>query len=307
MKKQERSKTNTKRSDNSLLGDATDAKASGLSYTFGVAFYLALSYLCLMVTSSFSADSQFVLYAQYLISPLAILLLTIWYFAWTKKSFKRAVTKQKCHPKYYFIAILLQIGLLSLSELNALFLSWLESFGYKPPPVPLPSMDGFGLVGVLIAIAVLPAVFEEIFFRGILLDGCKVFGEVGAVLLCGGLFALYHQSPAQTMYQFCCGAAFALVALKSGSIVPTAISHFLNNALILVLTKFGIANFPTPVLIAVLCVSVPCLIGSLVYLISFDRKKQDEKTGTKKQFLLGALGGIVICALVWISALFLGV
>lgn len=305
MKQTKNHKTDIRQSDAALLGEITDAKASGFSYTFGVVFYLALAFV-FFILSSFIKSANALLYAQYLVSPIAILGLTVWYFSWTKKSFKRAVKEQKCSIKYYFIAILLQVGLISLSELNNLFIVWLQKFGYKPAPVLLPSMDGFGLVGVLITVAVLPAVFEEIFFRGLLLDGCKVFGEVGAVLLCGGLFALYHQNPAQTVYQFCCGAAFALVAMKAGSVLPTVLSHLLNNALIIILTKFGIDAFTKPVLITLLCISIPCLIGSLTYLIFFDKKEREEKTGTKKQFLFGALVGIIVCAVVWVSMLFMG-
>ena len=305
--KNERKTTTNAQTNGALFGEATDAKASGLSYTFGVVFYLALSYIFLLVSQSFG-ELNALLYLQYLISPLAILCLIFWYFSYTKKSFKSVVKKQNCHPKYYLWAILLQIGLLSLSELNNFFITWLQKFGYEPVPVSLPSLDGFGVIGVLFVVAVLPAIFEEIFFRGLLLDGCKVFGKAGAVLLCGGLFALYHQNPAQTIYQFCCGVAFALVAIKSGSILPTVLSHFLNNAAIILLAKFGIGGFPTPVFITLLCVSVPCLILSLMYLIFLDKKNDGEdKTGTKKQFIIGALGGIVVCAVVWISALFTGV
>ena len=288
-----------------FLGNVTDATASGLSFTFGLVFYLFLSLVFALFFGALQGKEIY-LYGQYLVSPIAIVFLTVAYFFVTGKKFETVAKKQNCHFKYYLLAILLQIGLFSLSELNGYFLVWLEKFGYEPPPIELPSMDGFGFIGVLITVAVLPAIFEEIFFRGMLLDGCKVFGNVGAVLLCGSLFALYHQNPAQTIYQFCCGAAFALVALRSGSILPTVLSHFLNNALILILTKFGLDSFTMPVLITVLCVSIPCLIGSLVYLIFFDKKKAEEKTGTKKQFLLGALGGIVICGITWISALFVG-
>ena len=45
---------------------------------------------------------------------------------------------------------------------------------------------------------------EELFFRGILLRGMKKFGTVAAVFYGAALFSLYHQSPAQTAYQFIC-------------------------------------------------------------------------------------------------------
>lgn len=290
---------------NSFLGEITEAKASGLSFTFVLVFHLVLSFIFLLFLGAFEGEDIY-LHGKYWLSPLAILLVTVAYFSITGKKFEIVAKKQNCHAKYYIVAILLQIGLFSLSELNGYFLAWLEKFGYQPQPIELPSMDGFGFVLVLFSIAVLPAVFEEIFFRGILLDGCKVFGNAGAVLLCGALFAVYHQNPAQTVYQFFCGAAFALMALRAGSILPTVFSHFVNNAVILILTKFGVNGIPLPVAIPLLCVSGVCLIVSLAYLIFFDKKEQEQKKGGKKQFLLGALGGIIICGISWVSALFMG-
>ena len=173
-------------------------------------------------------------------------------------------------------------------------------------------MSGFGFVGVLITIALLPAVFEELIFRGLLLKGMGSFGTVGAILLCGGLFALYHQNPAQTIYQFCCGAAFALVAIRAGSILPTVLSHFINNALIITLTKFGVDSFPAPVFVTILCVSALCLIGSLVWLIFFEKRTlaDEDKTNkavARKETITYALPGLALCVLVWLVVLLSGI
>ena len=162
-----------------------------------------------------------------------------------------------------------------------------------------------------LVVAVLPALLEETIFRGVLLNGLKDFGNVGAVLLCGAVFSLYHQNPAQTIYQFCCGCAYALLALKAGSILPTILSHFINNALILTLTKFGLSEFPTPVFVSVLITSIICLIASLVWLFLDKKPVEEAKDETKnkeerKQFWLFSALGIAICALSWLSALFMG-
>ena len=173
-------------------------------------------------------------------------------------------------------------------------------------------MDGFGFVGVLFVVAVLPAIFEEIVFRGLLLKGMKPFGSVWTIVISGVLFALYHQNPAQTIYQFCCGAAFALVAIRAGSIFPTMLSHFINNALILTLEKCGVSTFPTPVYIAILCVSVICLIGALGWLIFLDKQPFEKLNTTeegkkeRKRFAIFSAVGVAICALTWLSALFSG-
>ena len=86
------------------------------------------------------------------------------------------------------------------------------------------------------------------------------------------------------------------------------LAHFLNNTLIVLLYKFGVNEFSTPVLIAVLAVSVPCLIAATGYLIFLDRKKTsglegEEGAFERKSFLLFAAVGIAACALLWIAAL----
>ena len=162
---------------------------------------------------------------------------------------------------------------------------------------------------LLLVLAVLPAIFEEVIFRGLLFQGLRAFGTVGSVLLCGGLFSLYHQNPAQTIYQFCCGSAFALVVVRSGSILPTMLSHFLNNALVLILYRPEGTALPMPIFIA----GLVCLVGSLAYLIFIDKRvactqaieiKQSKKE--RKNFWTFAAIGIIICVVSWGTILLSG-
>ena len=300
----------------SLLGEPTAAKTSGLAFSLAAVLPTGLSLIFLICVHIFGLNrtenymqKDWYTYAGFLITPIAFALIAVWCLYWTKTPLKEAVSSQRCSWKYYVIAIVLQIGLFSLSQLNTWFLEFLGRFGYQPNEISLPSMDGFGLVGVLFAVAVLPALFEEIIFRGILLGGLKAFGSVGAVLLCGGLFALYHQSPEQTLYQFACGAAFALVAVRAKSIFPTVVAHFLNNSVIILLAKFGVDTFSAPVLITIMAVSVLCLIGSLVYLCFFDKNQEDKQAQQKQErvrFFVCAAVGLLICSLTWVSVLLMG-
>jgi len=301
----------------SFIGEATPAKASGLTYSMTTFISVVLAFIFLMIITVGGLakegyeEADWYLYCSYLLTPMAFALVAVFILRWSNTSWKQAVKEQKCKPKYFLIAVLLQIGLLCLSELNAWFLELLSGIGYQDQPIQLPSMDGFGFVAVLFVIAVLPAVMEEVIFRGLLLKGMRVFGTVGAILLNGALFALYHQNPAQTLYQFCCGAAFALVAYRAGSILPTILSHFINNALILTLTKFGIDTFPTPIFTGIMIVSGACLILSLVWLIFLDKNKPEmeanlQKKSEKRRFWQFSAAGIALCALTWLSVLLSG-
>lgn len=306
------------------LFSPTPAKASGLTFTLATIFPVLLSFVFITVitalglTAQEGYDSQdWFLYASFLLPQISSCLVAFFYFKYTKTSVFQAVRAQKCRPRYIFVALALQIGLLSLSFLNTLFLEFLGGFGYEDTGISLPNMDGANFVFVFIVVAVLPAILEETVFRGFLQNGLRAFGTWGTVLICGALFSLYHQNPAQTLYQFCCGAAFALVTLRAGSILPTVISHFFNNGLILVMTKWGGTVLEDPfVNLIVMGVSLVCLVGSLVYLLLFDKNDaeklgtlsvtKEEKRSERKYFLLFAAVGVGICVLSWLATLAMG-
>ena len=291
-----------------LIGKPTPAKASGLAFSLAAVLPTLIFAVFLLLMQAFGLvgenyeQADWYLYASYFIPQISFGVIAWLCLRYRKTPLKRAVQAQKCPAKYFLVAFVLQIGLLSLSELNALFLEWHKNFGYTDAGITLPSTAGFGFVGVLFAIAVLPALFEEILFRGILLDGLKEsFNERAAVLICGFLFALYHQNPAQTIYQFCCGAAFALVAIRAGSVLPTVLSHFLNNAFILILYACKVEQIPTPIFVPYVTISALCLIGSLGYLLFLNKPQKREKTGSGKEFWLFAAVGVLLCTLTWVA------
>ncbi len=292
----------------SLIGERTPAKTSGLVYTVSACAFFFVSYVVSMFSQG-EEKPQWFLYLTFLAAPIAFALVVGWYFAYTKTPVKDFFRAQRCHPKYYLLALTVQIGLLSLGELNGVFLRFLERFGYEDSEIILPSLNGFGFVGVLFAVAVLPAVMEELFFRGVFLREMKEFSPVMQVVLCGGLFALYHQNPAQTVYQFICGVAFALVAMRAGSFLPTVLAHFINNAFIITLYKLGITSYPLPMYVIMLVLSVLCLVGSAVYIFVFDKgtePKSPPKKGAYGSFFACAAIGIFVFALSWLLTLVTG-
>lgn len=246
------------------------------------------------------------LYCSYLLPQLAFAVAVVLFFCFTQAEPKE--TYKGTHWKYYILAIVLQFGLFSLSWLNNWFLQFLhESIGYTVSETQIPSTEGWNLLLVIIVIAVLPAIFEESVFRGLMLGPMKRFSTISAVLLSGFLFALYHQNPAQTLYQFCCGCAFALVAVRANSVLPTVLSHFLNNAFIIILSAFKMNDFSgMGGTIFYICAAV-ALVAVLVYLIFFDTKSNTKKTESVKPFFLSSAVGIAVCGVMWLANLLQGV
>lgn len=297
-----------------MFGKSTPAKAAGATFSvasvilIATSIVLAIFMVGVTLMQGGMGNPDWFVYLAYIL-PQVTFALAVWFaLAYQGIPVKSAIKSQKCHPKYFLVAIILQAGLMCLAELNTWFLSLLGEIGYQDAGIPIPSLDGFGVVGVLFVIAVLPAVFEEFFFRGVLLNGFRSFKVWSAVLLCGAFFALYHQNPAQTVYQFIGGSAFALVAIRSGSVLPTILSHFLNNATVILLTKFGVSSFSPTALWIMLPIFAVCLIGSLVYLIFIDKNKPEQslERGEKQNLFKYASAGIAVCGVAWLITLMSG-
>ncbi|MBE7091492.1 MAG: CPBP family intramembrane metalloprotease, partial [Clostridiales bacterium] len=204
-----------------------------------------------------------------------------------------------------FAALLLWVGLLfGFSLINEYFVRFLELTGYHRLTSVLPVMDTFGkyLLTVLI-IAVLPALAEELLFRGILLSGTEGGKPWQRILLCGALFCVFHQNPMQTPYQFLCGCAFAYLALKTGNVYLAVGVHFLNNFYILTATYLGIPTFGTVATIVATAIGLLAFIGAMLILHFKTPKLAFHPTGDKpvKRTFLWSLPGVCACIIMWIS------
>ncbi len=91
----------------------------------------------------------------------------------------------------------------------------------------------------LFLLALSPAVCEELLFRGLLLRGTRqALGDRGAILLNGVLFGVFHLSIYRFFPTFTLGLVLAYIALRSGSLYPCILFHFLNNGCAVVVGRF---------------------------------------------------------------------
>lgn len=101
---------------------------------------------------------------------------------------------------------------------------------------------------MVVLLALLPAVFEEIAFRGLLLHALRRrFRPVVLCLIVGGVFGLFHFSLFRLAPTALLGALLTMTVLLTGSIVPAMLWHFLNNALSVLFDKIDapIADAPS--------------------------------------------------------------
>ncbi|MEC9092137.1 MAG: ABC transporter permease subunit/CPBP intramembrane protease [Planctomycetota bacterium] len=92
---------------------------------------------------------------------------------------------------------------------------------------------------VILCLSVIPAVCEEIFFRGVLLRSIFPRNKAWvAVLLSSLIFGVFHTlsltdlSSQKFLPSFLAGIILAWLAIKSGSILPGMLLHILNNGIL---------------------------------------------------------------------------
>jgi sodium transport system permease protein len=84
----------------------------------------------------------------------------------------------------------------------------------------------------LVLMALLPAVCEELAFRGFILSGLRHSGHKWrAILLSSLFFAVTHQIFQQSLGAFVLGSLIAYLAVQTGSIWPGLVFHAAHNAL----------------------------------------------------------------------------
>lgn len=126
------------------------------------------------------------------------------------------------------------IGLCVTSVANILTSEFVQLFGdtlsdsYSADLGGIPS-SASGIILYLLTISLLPAFIEEFAFRGIMLGSMRKFGDQFAILSSALLFSVIHGNFVQIPFAFICGLIFGYLTVKTNSIIPAMIVHFLNN------------------------------------------------------------------------------
>lgn len=81
-------------------------------------------------------------------------------------------------------------------------------------------------------VVVLAPVCEELIFRKLLLQPLRSGGDMFAAAVSALIFGAYHGNFDQFPYAFVVGLLYGILAVRSSSLVPTLILHFVNNLLV---------------------------------------------------------------------------
>jgi sodium transport system permease protein len=104
-----------------------------------------------------------------------------------------------------------------------------------------PETQARGLLASLALFALTPAVCEEMFFRGLILRGLLTrVPPATAIALCAAMFGIYHVDLYRLVPTTLLGGMLGFIAWRSGSLGPSILAHFLNNAVLVSLGTAGL-------------------------------------------------------------------
>lgn len=293
---------------------SVSSKDGGFLYTFIVISILLVSVVFSTVLSVIPDDksalfSDVKTIISYFLGPIAVCL-AIGILRYKSKNETLFALSKNFNIKPLIATICIFFGLtFSLSNLNEWFVEFLINCGFSVKTPTLPSKTPINVVLVIISVCILPALVEEFAFRHLILRSLSKTGVMFATLISGALFAFFHMSPAQTIYQFLVGSIYSLIIIYGGNLLYVISIHFLNNLYVVLNYYFFNFNFDqTTTVILTILGFVSLILG--IFLLVKNRKVNEvpklEKKKNRLEFLYGAVMGAVAVLVMWIQGLING-
>ncbi len=165
--------------------------------------------------------------------------------AWMHEPIRPFARHEPVEPTWFILIILLGLATFTVANLftDAIIVVW-QNIGLPLPDLPS-EQDGTttSFILNLISVAILPAILEEMSFRGFLLEKLRPLGDRFAVLMSAVLFGLLHGNIVQIPFAFLLGLFFGYVTVRTNNIFIAIFLHFLNNAISVL---FDYANLVIP-------------------------------------------------------------
>ncbi len=233
--------------------DFFKSEDSGKMFTFAILWSLAMQIAFSFIsyysqTKGLAQDNFWIMSLGYLMIESSFLIV---YFTQCKKNYIMPLKSVNATKKFDIISAICCTGIvLSLFLLTNPLFSWLDlglqKIGLSSTNTYLINNWGRFFASVVV-LAILPAIGEELVFRGAVFGGLKQKSASFAVVMSTLCFTLMHMSIFQVGYQFELGLAFAIVMLLCNDIKYTILMHFFNNFAILLIEfmyrRYGFVSY----------------------------------------------------------------
>ena len=140
------------------------------------------------------------------------------------------------------------------------------------------------LLSEIVIIGFLPAICEEIFYRGYVLRGLERKGNKKyALLISSLLFAVMHGNFQQMTYAFALGILLGFVVLKTNSLLASIVMHATLNIMSVILSFGPINDFYVEYSVEIVTIALilsPAVLAGSIVLFSLYTKKRNARLGT---------------------------
>lgn len=120
----------------------------------------------------------------------------------------------------------------------------------------------------LVLISIIAPIFEEFFFRKLLIDRTIKYGAQLSILLSALMFGLFHGNLNQFFYTFLMGGFFAYVYIKTGKLVYPIILHIIINLMGSVVSLFVIESVQRLFSGTVIASDMIIVVGYIIILLA---------------------------------------
>ncbi|MCM1578884.1 MAG: CPBP family intramembrane metalloprotease [Ruminococcus sp.] len=180
-------------------------------------------------------------------------------------------------------------------------------------------------VNILIELyaCIIGPVFEELIFRGVLLEALRKYGNAFGIIASSIMFGLAHANYIQFIPAMVIGMVWAYTAVKTGSLIPSMVMHIINNtiaSLLMGMIEYAAPNGDNildlaqsmmnslPLVAAVMlnmAVRVGCIIASIIIIVRF--YSSGKRLFTPDEYCKKRTWKYFLTSLVWIPCiLYLG-
>ena len=166
------------------------------------------------------------------------IIIIVCYFYFTKNKNNKIITKPQTKKILIYIAIAILCYITLYPIVNVFNNLIYKFFPENNLPYQLTTTNYFIS---LISMVILPAITEELLFRGLIFKGLQKNGNVFAIIVSSIMFALFHLSMEQTIYPLLMGIVFAVIMCYENNIIYCITVHLANNFTTLTLQYFKIS------------------------------------------------------------------
>jgi len=214
------------------------------------AVLLCLLFLGVQIGSGFIAGNIFRLYGisnESLIYGISLIIINILTFALvifigfkkTKQKFNEVFKFNNVPPDYWLAVIVLMIGLIIVfSEIDNIINYFFPMAGFLQDMFETILIKQMFFISIIL-VGIVPAITEEMFFRGVILNGFTAnYSNKKAILISALLFGIIHLNPWQFVTAFIIGLILAWVYINTKSILLCVYMHFFNNVMSVIASKY---------------------------------------------------------------------